>query len=310
MEHVKDFESFYTINIRPYAEEMNRIRVSFKNWKLFTFVTGSLCLLSFILFHLQRFPSGALMAVGFLIMCIIGIYHCTLYQDRYLDDFKEKIIRRIITYIHPGSVYKPMGFVSKKEYKASGLFRRKFTHFDGNDYWESTYNGVTFHCSEIESSYSDPTGSELIFKGLFFTVKLPVSFTGGTYVWAKDNVQLPASIADEHYRLYALPGIEKFKTSNLLFNKAYAVYTTNAYEAQRLLAGEMPGHMLLLKERLKKDIVFSFVGGRCYVAIPFAEDLLEPSPNGVSDKEAIRNYFYTILLVFNIIKKLELTSLT
>ena len=309
MEHVKDFESFYTINIRPYADELNRNRVSFKNWKIFTLVTGLLCLFSFILFHVQRFPSGALLAAGFLIMCIIGIYHCTLYQDRYLDDFKDKIIRQIITYINPGSVYKPMGFVSKKEYKASGLFRRKFTHFDGNDYWESNYNGVTFHCSEIESSYSDPTGSESIFKGLFFTVKLPVSFTGGTYIWAKDNVQLPASIADEHYRMYAMPGIEKFRTSHPLFNKAYAVYTTNAYEAERILGGEMPSHMMLLRERLKKDIVFSFVAGRCYVAVPFAEDLLEPSPKGVNDKEAIKNYFYTILLVFNIIKKLELNNL-
>ncbi len=309
MEHVKDFESFYTLNIQPYADELDGNRTAFKNWKAFTLGTGFFCLLSFVLFHFKRFPSGGLLALVFLVICIVGIYFCTLYQDRYVDDFKEKIIRQIITYINPGSVYKPMGFVSKKEYRASGLFRRKFTHFDGNDYWESSYDGVAFHCSEIESSYSDSSGSERIFKGLFFTVKLNGHFAGGTYVWSKDNVQLPVSVADEHFRMYAMPGIEKFRTGNQLFNKAYAVYTTNSYEAERILTAGMPEHMLLLRERLKKDIVFSFVAGRCYVAVPFSEDLLEPSPAGLSDKEAVRNYFYTILLVFNIIKKLELNRL-
>lgn len=309
MENVKDFESFYAVNIQPYADELNQNRVSLKNWKVFTFATGLFCLLSFMLFHLKRFPSGGVLAGAFLLMCIVGIYYCTLYQDRYLENFKEKIIRQIISYIHPVAIYKPMAFVSKKEYKASGLFRRKFTHFDGNDYWESNYNGISFHCSEIESSYNDSSGSESIFKGLFFAVKLQSGFSGGTYVWAKENVQLPASIAGERHRMFAMPPIEKFRLAHSLFNKAYAVYTTNAYEAGRILSGEMPGHMLLLKERLKKDIVFSFVAGRCYVAVPFAEDLLEPAPGGVHDKEAIRNYFQTILLVFNIIKRLELHKL-
>lgn len=306
MDKVKDFESFYTLNIQPYADELDGNRIALKNWKVFTFATGLFCLLSFVLFHLKRFPSGGLLAVAFLVMCITGIYFCTLYQDRYIDDFKEKIIRQIITYISPGAIYKPMGFVSKKEYRASGLFRRKFTHFDGNDYWESDYNGMGFHCSEIESSYRDATGGETIFKGLFLTVKLQNNFSGGTYVWAKKNVQLPASIADERYRMYAMPGIEKFRTGSTDFDKTFAVYCTNSSEAGSLLGGGMTSRMLLLKERLKKEIVFSFVGGRCYVAIPFAEDLLEPVAKGVYDKGAIRNYFYTILLVFNIIKKLEL----
>lgn len=309
MEKVNDFESFYALHIQPYADELNRNKQSFLNWKTFTFFTGFGSTGSFALFHFANFSGGGLLAGLMFIMCVIGIYYSTKYSDKYLDDFKEKIIGQIITYIHPGAVYKPMGFISKKEYKASGLFRRRFTHFDGDDYWESNYDGIAFHCSEIESSYSDPTGSDSIFKGLFFTVKLNANFRGGTYVWVKDNVQLPGSIADEHYRLFPLPELHKYKTHHELFNKAYSVYTTNTSEAASILGGRMPEHMLLLKERLKKDIVFSFVAGRCYVAVPFRENLLEPSRKGVHDKEAIKNYFYSILLVFNIIKKLELNNL-
>ena len=44
--------------------------------------------------------------------------------------------------------------------------------------------------------------------------------------------------------------------------------------------------------------------------VPFDENLLEPSKKGVRDKQEIKNYFYTILLVFNIIRRMELNRLT
>ena len=102
-----------------------------------------------------------------LLMCITGVYFWTKYSDGYIDDFKEKIIGQIITYICPTAVYKPMGFISKREYKASGLYRRRFSHFDGDDYWQSVYNGLAFHCSEIKVWYEDVAGKENIFKGYF-----------------------------------------------------------------------------------------------------------------------------------------------
>jgi hypothetical protein len=72
----------------------------------------------------------------------------------------------------------------------------------------------------------------------------------------------------------------------------------------------MPDHMQVIKEKLQRDIVFSFVRGKCYIAVPFEENLLEPTSKGARDKQEIKNYFYTILLVFNIIRKLELNRLT
>ncbi|MBC7866800.1 MAG: DUF3137 domain-containing protein [Gloeobacteraceae cyanobacterium ES-bin-316] len=309
METVNDFESFYTQKIQPYIDELARSKSAAANWKVFTIFTAIGAIASFVLFHFKKFPGGGLTAAAMMAICVAGIYFSTKYADLYLDSFKEKIIRQILTYIYPGAVYKPMKFVSKREYKASGLFRRRFTHFDGDDYWECVYNGVSFHCSEVESSYNDATGSESIFKGLFVTVKLNAAFTGGTYVWAKDNIQLPAGKAQLNYRLFALPKVQKLALNHTLFNKAYSVYTSNAQEALVILNAAMLDDMLLIRDRLKRDIIFSFVAGNCYVAVPFKENLLEPSGSGLEDKEAIKNYFYTILLVFNIIKKLHLERL-
>lgn len=310
MERVEDFESFYSIKIQPYLDELDIDESAASNWKKFTIFTGVGAFGSFFLYYLKLLPIGHILAAAMIIMCIVGVYFYTRYADRYIDDFKEKVIGQIITYIYPSAVYKPMGFISKKEYKASGLYRRKFTHFDGDDYWESVYNGVAFHCSEIKSWYEDAGGVHQIFKGLFFIAKLNRAFTGGTYIWVKGKVQLPVSIAEEHYRMFPLPHVQKMKVNHENFSRHYSVYTTNIYEASAILSYEMMDHMQLIREKLRKDIVFSFVAGRCYIAVPFDENLLEPSKKGVRDKEAIKDYFYSILLVFNIIKTLELPRLT
>lgn len=67
--------------------------------------------------------------------------------------------------------------------------------------------------------------------------------------------------------------------------------------------------MLELKFKTGRDIVFSFVAGKCFVAIPMEENLLEPAANGLQDKESYKKYFFTFLLVFNIIRELELKRL-
>ena len=77
-----------------------------------------------------------------------------------------------------------------------------------------------------------------------------------------------------------------------------------------ILSYHMMDHMLAIKNKLEKDIVFSFVAGKCYIALPFEENLLEPTSKGIRDKEEIKKYFYSVLLVFNIINKLELYRLT
>ncbi len=309
MDEIKNFEDFYKLRIQPNLEELEQDESAAANWKKFTWFTGAGAFASFLLFYLKILPIGHILAVAMLIMCIIGVYFSTRYSDRYIDDFKEKVIGPIITYIYPSAVYKPMGFISKKEYKASSLYRRRFTHFDGDDYWETVYNGIAFHCSEIKSWAEDSTGISYIFKGLFFCARINSSFSGGTYLWAKGNTQLPSSMADERYRLYPMPQVQKVRTGNERFDKYYSVYTTDVNEASLILSYHMMDHILLIREKLDREIVFSFVAGKCYIAVPFDENLLEPPKRGIRDKEEIKNYFLTILLVFNIIDRLELSRL-
>lgn len=304
-----DFEQFYEQALLPYLDGLNLEASAYRNWKYFTICTAIGTVLFFSLFQFFHFQSGALLGGILFAFTLVGIYFFVQKNEKYVDDFKDQVIRKIILHIDEKAVYKPMHFVSKKEYKASGLFRRRFTEYDGDDYWQSVYRHLSFHCSELMVRYEDSTTATTLFKGLFLSVDISPVYAGATYVWTKGDEQLPASVADEQYRMYTLPDVERYTALSEDFKKHFAVYTTHHSQAQYMITSDRQQQMLELKKRTSRDIVFSFVAGKCYIALPMDEDLLEPVKGDLKNKEVYKKYFFTFLLVFNIIKTLELEKL-
>ena len=304
-----DFEKFYETNLKPYLVQLGSEAQAYKNWKYFTFGTAILAVIFLVLYQFFKMQSGAVIGLSLLVITFVAIYFTTKKNEVFIDDFKENIISRIIHHISPSAVYKPMQYLSKKEYKLSGLYRRRFTTYDGDDYWKATYKGVNFHCSELEVRYEDSTTATSIFEGLFLAATISTWYNGGTYIWTKGDSQLPASIAEETYRMYPLPDVKKFPVDNPAFKNSFSVYSSNFSETGKILTTQLQEKILLLKQKTGRDIVFSFVAGKCFVAIPMKENLLEPVLKGLQDKESYKKYFFTFLLVFNIVQELELDKL-
>ena len=105
MEPVKDFESFYASKIQPSPADLDDGQSPVDNWKRFTLFTGAGAFVCFYLIFSKILSSGAILAGTMLLMCITGVSFWTKYSERYIDDFKEKIIGQIITYIYPTVVY-------------------------------------------------------------------------------------------------------------------------------------------------------------------------------------------------------------
>ena len=63
------------------------------------------------------------------------------------------------------------------------------------------------------------------------------------------------------------------------------------------------------KRQINRDLVLSLVVVVCYIAIPFGGTLLEPQQNNPGDKDAIKKYFFTVLLILSIVNKLQLGRL-
>lgn len=307
----KDFETFYQTRLRPSVGALKLQNDEAEKWK----VAGFAC----VLFALGSvFLDQPYIGILFILIVIFSVYKYTKNKDAFIDSYKEKIINEIIQFIHPGLIYKPGNYVSSREYRASGLHRYIYDYYNGDDYVEGIYKGVKFHCSELETlierrkRYSASTSQyvkgSIIFQGLFFVAVIN-QFRGGTYIWTQGDEQLPTSIMDEHYRLLPLPHVYKVKAANAEFEKYFSVYSTYPSEAQIILDDEMIQKMVNFRKQINRKVQFSIVAGKFYVSIPIEEDLLEPSGD-LDDKESIKKYFFSILLILSIINQLRLNRFT
>lgn len=314
MEDKKDFESFYTERLGPLINNLKAEAGAAGNWGIIAPATTFIAVVTFAVYQLGYVEQYSGFALFFFIIALpVSIYYYTNRKEKYTQHFKETIIKEIINYLHPGIIYKPDELITKKEYKWSGLFRSNFDHYDGDDLMEGVYKNVFFRCSELcTTNKGIGRGStQTIFKGLFFVANINKIFTAGTYIWPAGKQPTGGSIADERYRLMHLPNLCKIKMeyASTAFQNNFSVYSTNPSEAGAILTTAMLTSLVNFKQQIERDIAVSFVAGRCYVAISIKEDLLEPSGFDTDDREEVKKYFFTILLVLSIINQLQLNRL-
>ncbi len=314
MDEIKDFEDFYTIKLQPLITNLKAEAGAAGNWGIIAPVTAFLAVVTFAAYQIGYIEQYSGAAIAFFIVAIVvSVYFYSSRKDKYTSDFKETIIREIISYLHPGIIYKPDEVIAKEDYKHSGLFRKNFDWYDGDDYMEGIYKNVPFRCSELLTQYESGSRNLLrtIFKGLFFVGEINTFISSATYIWASGHEQTGGSIADERYRLMKLPTVHKIKLecASADFENNFSVYSTNPSEAGSILTKAMTERFVKFKQQVDRDIAISFVAGRCYVAIAINEDLLEPSGFDTDDREEVKKYFFTILLVLSIINQLHLNEM-
>lgn len=304
-EKAASFEDFYREKIASLVTDYKKNSKSSNQTGILVFFLPVSTIAVFIAYLLlDDFQVGGFIALVLLGFSVYSIYSYVKSEDAFMHTFKIKVIKEIADFLIPGVRYEPLNFISSKFYKASSLYRRRYIDIWGDDFFEGQYKNVNFQASELNTRFQGSRYYQNIFNGIFFMAETG-HFEGGTYIWAKNNVQLPASIGDEHFRLFPMPQVYKINTGNDGFSMHYSVYSSYPAEAASILSEEMMQGMLNLKKQLKKNISFSFVAGRVYVAIENMEDLLEPVTD-LADKEAIKEFFFTILLFPSIINQLKL----
>ena len=311
MEEPKNFETFYATRIAPVADDLKQQDKEADNQGITMFVFVLLTILGFIFSVAGSWGwFGGLLTVLLLLAALYHINKYTKQDDAYTGNYKEKIIKEVIKYLQPNLIYKPQDFIDSKEYRRSNLFRHYYDYYDGDDYLQGVYKNVSFHSCELHTRVNNLYRSpDTVFKGLFFVAKINSGFTAGTYVWSHGHDQMGASIGEERYGLLAIPKVYEMRMHDTFFEQYFCVYSSNPAEAREILSAAMMERMVKFRQQINRRFVMSVVAGHCYVAIPFAEDLLEPASDP-GDKEEIKKYFFTILLILSIVNQLELNRLT
>ncbi|HOZ77555.1 MAG TPA: DUF3137 domain-containing protein [Ferruginibacter sp.] len=312
MEGIKNFDDFYEQRLQPYMANLREQGSNAYGWG----IASGIFFVLIIPVMAWTVNGGAGGFGGILILLMLAatatcVYYYTKAKEDYEDNYKQQVILQIFQFIHPGLEYKPELCINHKDYVNSSLCRGWYDDYNGEDWIGGNYKGINFKCCELDVRHRSGSRNSgaIVYRGLFFAAPLPIGFSGGTYVWTKDNIQLAASIAEERYRMLPMPEVVRVDCRNGEFEKHYVVYTTDVNEASYLVNQQIMEAVVQFKTQIGRDISISFVAGIFYAAIPFDENLFEPKGNEPDDKEAIKKYFFTVLLILSIINKLQLDKL-
>jgi len=312
MDETSDFENFYAEKIAPSLPELRRACRQADSWHLLIVLFALLGFGSFIAYYAD-FLSGTAATwffIFFALMLVFSVFKYAQRKDRFTAAFKKAVIKSIIDHVHPGLVYKPGDCISPREYKTSSLYRYRYDYFDGDDFIGGEIDHVPFRCSELHIR-SDYAGNKqvTVFKGLFFVAEINRRFTGGTYLWPRYRAQLAGSMMDESYRILPMPDVNNIHFDDAEFDERFRVCSTWPAQAEEILSAGMRTNLLYISKAVKQPVSFSFAAGKCFIGLPVAGNLLEPSDYDPGDKEEIRKYFLCIRLITNIIKRSGLAAL-
>ncbi len=303
MEGIKNFDSFYELNLKPYIDELQQQNKKADRWGI-GIIVFAFALIPVIIYGISGSSGnfGKFLIVLIVVLVVISARNYATISKAFETNFKEQVVRQIIDFIQPGLVYKPDVYMSSSYFRNSGLFSNRYNVYDGDDLIEGIYKNVSFKCSELNVYERRSRGTITgVFHGLFFAAPVNKKFSSGTYIYKKDDEQyLPA---------FGIPGIVRLDCRNGEFENYHSVFTTNVKEASTIMSQEMMQRMTGFMSQIRRNVTMSVVAGMCYVAIPFSQDLFEPPGPYESNKEEIKEYFFTVLLILSIINQLKLEKL-
>ncbi len=303
MERSKNFDSFYELKLKPSLDELQIQNKKADRWGI-GIIIFAFALIPVIIYGLKGTSGnfGKCMIAVMVVLVGISAHNYAKISNAFETNFKEQVIKQIIDFIQPGLIYKPDVFMSSSYFRNSGLFSNRYNVYDGDDLIEGTYKNVFFKCSEMNVYERRSRGTIVaIFQGLFFAAPVNKNFTGGTFVYSKNH--------NENFSSYNIPGLVRLDCRNGEFENYYSVFTTNVKEASSIVNDEMMTNIIGFVRQIRRNIRVSVVAGMFYVAIPFSQDLFEPPGPYDSDKEEIKEYFFTVLLILSIINQLKVEKL-
>ena len=306
MEEIHDFETFYQLKVAPFIDDLKLQGHESSGWTIGGIFCMILAAMSFIMGE-----TG--IGIFFIGGIILSIYKHTKHKERFVENYKGTIITEIIKYLNPEMIYTPKKFMSSSDYDKSGLYRRTYDSFYGDDYIKGVYKNIQFYCSELETTYQKgrrAASTVRIFKGLFFAVPLKIRFSSATYIWPIDEEQFEDVLSADSYQLLPFPSPNLYKLNAGIprFDSNFSIFSTNANDANSLLDTDLMERLVSFKKQIKRDIRLSFVNSILYVSINLDEEMFQPSANNPGDKEKIKSYFFNVLLILSIINQLNVSK--
>lgn len=308
-----DADTFLRTRVAPHLAELERLRLR----ALVLYLVGGLLVASGVIGFAAGRQNVVLGLVGVVPgFAVLGFGGSAQSRRRRL--FKQVVMKHLLGAAYPTLEYAPDACISESLYGASGLFRKSYDRYNGDDYVSGRIGETDLSFSELHTEYKtesrDSKGRKTthwhtIFRGIFFAADFHKHFAGTTYVLPDRAQNLLGDWLGQGLQALASSHGEIVKLEDPRFEQAFVTYASDQQEARYILTPSLMERMLALRERFGVPTYFSFVDESVHVAIATEGGHFEPTlwDSGVS-REQIEAHLALIRSVVEIVEDLKLNT--
>ncbi|WP_143310281.1 DUF3137 domain-containing protein [Chitinophaga vietnamensis] len=323
MRSLEEFKTFVDQHLRKDLQKLEQQRIAGRRWTRWMWVAG---ILPVLLFYLLMTAGGGNTTVIWLIaVVILGVSVGLLVKylmsrhpkaqpaTDYRQDFKQKVVKPIISFINPDYTYLPLNYASFEEFTESGLFAKKEYNISGNDQVFGKMGNMQFQFCDLKVTRMPLVtlrgrGADTVFSGSYFIAQFPRYFTAPVYILSRNSMteEIFTSTAEDNGFIETWNLGKKVLPADAAFNREFMVYSSDAEEAQQLLSPALMQRVLALQERSQAKLFISFYSNRIYIGINHGLDYFEADMNqSLADPNLLTGYYMDFLTLLQLVEDLQ-----
>ena len=311
------FETYYAQTLEPHLRDLDDER---RDLVRQTFVEVAIAIagvLGAIVLTANQAGAALIFLIAAVGVIIVVAWRASARMKAYREDFKARVIAKLVEYVDPHLTYSPDNFLGEDMFEECGLFNKKPDAYDGGDLVEGTLGATKIAFSEVHAQYRTTTTDgqghartewHTIFKGVLFVADFNKAFHSRTFVLPDTAEKLFGSFGQ---KLQALnpDRHQLIKLENPDFERAFVVYGDDQVEARYLLTPALMDRILRYQQRTGEELHLSFVEGCVFVAIPSSRDLFEPRVfRSILERSLLQDYLARLELTTDIVDELNLNT--
>ncbi|MCA0235222.1 MAG: DUF3137 domain-containing protein [Bacteroidetes bacterium] len=307
-----DFRLFYNQSIHP-----ELLHMELRRRRLVRLLFMSVLLLAGVL-ALQVYLNIFFITLLLLIPVGCWIAYLVFRIQVFFKEFKPRIVELLLDFIDNDvnfsfEGYNPKDFIPPKRFLESRIFTTAHD-YAGEDMIRGQVRETPFEACELRVREFSPVRNRLdyVFRGIFLIADYQRWDMHGKVLVLPDAYRKYLSRSE---RAFHLEGGRRIRGMVLPeFEAIFDTYATAETRIKDIISAEMQRAILQFRHRFQqsnrqKEIYFSIIGDKIYLALTQDRDLLEPSLFATNVSfEVVKEFYEDLALLLNLVKEVDVMN--